>query len=68
MDGGVKVEGIGCFVCTSIDGNNPLCDDEEKTGEKKQDLQDARSKRVDFLRKKTLVSGITYWNNCPKKK
>ena len=34
MDGGVKVEGIGCFVCTSIDGNNPLCDDEEKTGKK----------------------------------
>ena len=38
MDGGVKVEGIGCFVCTSIDGNNPLCDDEEKTGEKNSKL------------------------------
>ena len=35
MDGGgVKVEGIGCFVCTSIDGSNPSCDDDPNTGKR----------------------------------
>ena len=62
MDGGVKVEGIGCFVCTSIDGNNPLCDDEEKTGEKNSKLD----RSAYTFSEKTIESGITNWNNRQK--